>query len=419
MFEAFREEDYRPFWITQFISNIGSWMQHVAQGWLVYRLTDSPFLLGFVGFAATAPALVLMLPGGVLADRLNRKRVVALSQIAQALCALWLAMAIRTGRIEVWQIIAAAVVVGIAQSFSAPAFQAMVVDLLEDRTRLANAVAMNSLQFNLSRAVGPLLAGAALSAWGSFWCFLLNALSFLPLVWVLYTTRDRQAYVDASVPLFTRLAEGIAFVRGDRIVLLLIAVVAAASLFGYPFMSLMPIVARQLFSDDARGLGYLTAAVGAGALCGALAISARTPRRAIPLISLFLVMFGLALGSAAAFRSVRTVLVLFFICGTSMVVSLALCNTTIQQRIPDTLRGRVLSMYTFAFFAFIPFGNLVAGLAAEKRGITNALLILAGGLIASGVSAGLLLRSAERVENLLDRGAAAGVHGDVANGEAG
>src|SRR5687768_10294710 len=130
MFEAFQEPDYRRFWVAQFISNIGSWMQTVAQGWLVYRLTDSPFLLGFVGFASSAPAVILMLPGGVVADHFDRKRIVALSQIAQASCALFLALTIYLQRVTVWQIIGAAIVIGIAQSFSAPAFQAMIVDLL-------------------------------------------------------------------------------------------------------------------------------------------------------------------------------------------------------------------------------------------------------------------------------------------------
>lgn len=157
MFEAFRERDYRRFWSAQFVSNLGGWMQVVAQGWLVYRLTDSPFLLGFVGFAATAPALVLMLPGGVLADQLDRRRVIALSQWAQAGSALWLAISIAVGRIDIVQIICASLVVGIAQSFSAPAYQATIADLLDDRSRLPNAIAMNSLQFNLSRAIGPLL----------------------------------------------------------------------------------------------------------------------------------------------------------------------------------------------------------------------------------------------------------------------
>lgn len=423
MFEAFREPDYRRFWSAQFISNVGSWMQTVAQGWLVYRLTDSPFLLGFVGFASSAPALLLMLPGGVVADQLDRKRVVAVSQIAQAVCALFLAISIQLHRITVWQIIAAALVVGVAQSFSAPAFQAMVVDLLDDRRRLPNAVAMNSLQFNISRAVGPLIAGATLSAWGSFWCFFVNALSFLPLVWVLYTMRNRQLPFEGSTALFARLAEGFRFVRSDRVVLLLLGVVAAASLFGFPYLTLLPIVARQLFTDDARGLGYLTAAIGAGALLGALTISARTPRpkTAIPAVVTSLLLFGIALGATAAFRSVRMVSLLFFVCGVTMVVSLALCNTTIQQRIPDMMRGRVLSMYTFAFYAFFPVGNLMSGILAERLGIAITLLGLGGGLVLCAVLAGSLLlrqRSAQRVEDLLDGRAPAGVHRSVPDREA-
>src|SRR5437764_14794319 len=209
MFEAFHERDYRAFWTTQFISNIGSWMQAIAQGWLVYRLTDSPFLLGFVGFASSVPAVFLMLPGGVVADHFDRRRVVSASQWAQALSALFLAVAIRTGQISVWQILIASLVVGVAISFSAPAYQAMVVDLLDDRSRLSNAVAMNSLQFNLSRVVGPLLAGLTLAAWGSVWCFFVNALSFVPQIFVVGRLQKRQARADPIGAMSTRLAAGL------------------------------------------------------------------------------------------------------------------------------------------------------------------------------------------------------------------
>ena len=366
-------------------------MQSVAQGWLVYRLTDSPFLLGFVGFANSAPAIFLMLPGGVLADQFDRKRVVALSQIAQAMCALFLALSISLDRITVWQIVTAALVVGTAQSFSAPAFQAMIVDLLEDRSRLPNAIATNSLQFNLSRAIGPLLAGVTLSAWGSVWCFLVNGLSFLPLVWVLWVTKNRQTRVNDDRAMFARLHEGVRFVRRDRIIMLLLGVVAAASLFGFPYLNLMPVVARRLFTDDRTGLGYLMSGVGAGALVGALSLSMRTPRRTRLLIVPSLFLFGLALAGIAFVRTPVIVLTLLFACGLTMVVCLAMCNTTIQQRVPDELRGRVLSMYTFAFFAFVPFGNLMAGLVAERRGIVVALTTLGAGLVTSAIVAGFAL----------------------------
>ncbi|HEY0144078.1 MAG TPA: MFS transporter [Thermoanaerobaculia bacterium] len=386
MFEAFAERDYRRFWSTQFLSNVGSWMQAVAQGWLVYRLTDSPFLLGFVGFASSAPSIVLMLPGGVLADQLDRKRVVALSQWAQAGSALFLAISIRTNQITVWQIIGAALVVGTAQSFSAPAYQAMIIDLLDDRARLPNAVAMNSLQFNLSRAIGPLIAGAALSAWGSFWCFLANALSFLPLIFVLGRIRDRQQPAGRAFDLFARLREGFAYVRGDRVVMLLLGIVAASSLFGFPYVNLIPVLARLLFADDAAGIGYLMAASGIGALSGALLLSTMKVRRRTTIITTSLVTFGIAL-AAAGFLGRIGAMVMLVICGFSTVIGLALCNTMVQQRVPDEMRGRVMAMYTFAFFAFIPFGNLVAGALTEHRGISTTLLILGGGLVLSGVVA--------------------------------
>jgi MFS family permease len=389
MFEAFRETDYRRFWTAQFISNIGSWMQAVAQGWLVYRLTDSPFLLGFVGFANSIPSIVLMLPGGVLADQFDRRRTVRLSQWAQALSAIFLAVLIRTGHISVWQIVVAALVNGTAMSFSAPAYQAMVVDLLDDRERLSNAVAMNSLQFNLSRAVGPLLAGLTLSLYGAFWCFFFNAISFLPLIWVLKRLTHRQSYNATGGAMWSRMAEGFAYVRADRIVLVLLGIVAAASLFGFPYLNLMPIMARALFRDDASGLGWLMGGIGTGALAASLFLSIRTPRGdwMNRLILGSLTLFGLALGGVGFVHAEALVVAMLVVCGAAMVFCLALCNTSIQQRIPDEMRGRVLSMYTFSFFAFLPFGNLMAGILAEHRGIAVTLLALGGGLVASAVVA--------------------------------
>lgn len=386
MFTAFREYDYRRFWTAQFISNIGGWMQAVAQGWLVYRLTDSPFLLGFVGFAATAPAIVLMLPGGVLADQLDRRRVIAISQWAQAGSALWLAIAIATNTIVVWQIIGAALIVGTAQSFSAPAYQAMILDLLEDRSRLPNAIAMNSLQFNLSRVVGPLLASLTLASWGTFWCFFLNALSFLPIIFILGRTTKRQQHDEQAGEIFERLREGFRYVRNDRLVLLLLGAAAAGSLFGYPYFALMPVLARKLFVDDAAGNGYLIGCVGAGALLAALSLSMRTPVRMLRMIILTTALFGFALVAVGFVEDRNVVMGLLVLCGIGMVMSLALCNTLIQQRTADTMRGRVMSMYTFAWFAFTPFGNLMAGLLAERWGIASTFVTLGTALLLTAIT---------------------------------
>jgi MFS family permease len=404
VFEAFAERDYRRFWISQFFSNVGSWMQTVAQGFLVYKLTDSAFLLGFVGFASAIPSFFLMLYAGVIADHFDRRRVVIVSQWVQALSALALAISIYTGHIGVWQIVASAMVSGIAISFSAPAWQAMVLDLLDDRNRLANAVAMNSLQFQLSRALGPLLAGAALSALGSFWCFLINALSFLPLIWILGRIKPRQQPLENRGDMWARLRAGFVYVRSDRMILLALGVAASASLFGFPYINLMPIVARKLFAaDEARGLGYLMAAIGAGAMLGSLALSVRTPpRRAmLPAIVVMLAVFGAALAGVGYTKWPALVMVMLFLCGLSMVTCLALCNTSIQQRVPDDMRGRVLAMYTFSFYAFFPFGNLGSGALAEHNGIGFTLLVLGITLVLCAIPAGISIRRRTRGKTMM------------------
>lgn len=388
MFDAFREPDYRRFWLTQFISNIGSWMQVVAQGWLVYRLTNSPLLLGLVGFSSSAPSIFLMLPGGVLADQLDRRKVLRLSQWAQTFAALALSLSIWTHHINIVQIICASLIVGSAMAFSSPAYQAMVVDLLDDRKNLSNAVAMNSLQFNLSRAIGPLLAGLALSAWGSFWCFFLNALSFLPLIWVLGRLRDRQRRsVTVEQRMMAKLAEGFRYVRGERSVQVLLCVMMASSFCGYPLVTLMPIVARKLFTNDASGLGYLMGSFGAGTLTAALALAIRMPpaERMLRVIAGATAVFGLAIAAIPFAHVMPVTLAILYLAGAAMVTGFALVNTSIQQRVPDDVRGRVMSMYTYSFFAFLPFGNLLGGVMAESAGLTRTLVVMGGVLVLTAI----------------------------------
>jgi MFS family permease len=395
VFEAFAERDYRRFWTAQFFSNIGSWMEAVAQGYLVYKLTDSAFLLGFVGFAHAMPSVFLMLYGGVIADHFDRRRIVTLSQWTQAATAMALAISILTNHLAVWQIIAAAAINGIAISFSAPAWQAMVLDLLDDRSRLPNAIAMNSLQFQLSRALGPLLAGATLAAVGGFWCFFFNSLSFLPLIWILGRVKPRQQTMSERSRVWDRLRAGFLHVLSDRMILLALSVSAVASLFGFPYLTLMPVVARQLFpANEAQGLGWLVGAVGIGAMLGSLSLSIRTPphRYMLPAILTCLALFGACLTTIGFLRAPAVVLPLLFLCGLAMVVCLALCNTSIQQRVPDIMRGRVMSMYTFSFYAFAPFGNLGSGTLAEHFGIARTFLVLGVTLLVSAAIASTMSR---------------------------
>jgi len=243
---------------------------------------------------------------------------------------------------------------------------------------------MNSLQFNLSRALGPLLAGATLAAWGSFWCFLFNALSFLPLIWILGTLRDRQKPAEEAGTVAARLREGFAYVRRDRLVLVLLTMVAATSFFGYSYVTLMPMLARMLYGhDDAHGLGVLMGAIGVGALAAALALSLKTPARTLPPILSSLVLFCFAVAAVGYVRNIAIVCALLAICGGTMVVGIALCNTSIQHLVPDLMRGRVLGMYTFCIFAVLPFGNLFIGIVAEHRGLPITLAAFGGTLLVS------------------------------------
>jgi len=264
----------------------------------------------------------------------------------------------------------------------------MVVDLLDDRSHLSNAVAMKSLQFNLSRAVGPLLAGLALSAWGSFWCFFLNALSFLPLIWVLGRLRDRQRRsVTLEQRMMAKLAEGFRYVRGERSVQVLLCVMMASSFCGYPLVTLMPIVARKLFTNDASGLGYLMGSFGAGTLTAALALAIRMPSadRMLRVIAGATAVFGLAIAAIPFGHAMPVTLAILYLAGAAMVTGFALVNTSIQQRVPDEVRGRVMSMYTYSFFAFLPFGNLLGGVMAESAGLTRTLLVMGGVLVLTAI----------------------------------
>lgn len=398
MFSALRERNYRRFWTAQFISNIGTWMQTVAQGWLVLRLTDSAFMLGLVGFANSVPTLFLMLPGGVLADRVDRRRLLRIAQTGQAACAFFLSVSIYLGTINVWQIIGIAVLMGITTAFSSPTYQAFVLDLLSDRSKLPNAIAMNSLQFNLSRALGPSIAGILLTYAGVFWCFFANALSFVPLIAVLSTLPPSAGVRAGTGSVVDQLLEGFRFVRARRRVSTILFVVAASSFFGYPYITMMPLVADRLFGPSASGLGFLMACLGGGALSGSLLIAATAniaAKHRFRVIQSANVVFGLAIAGVALSTIVGVTSIALFLGGLAMVVGIASCNTALQEMIPDSMRGRVLSMYTFSFFGVVPFGNLLSGALAERWGVLPTFLGMSGGLLLSAFTAGvLLLRSA-------------------------
>jgi len=377
-FRALRHPQYRFFWTGNFVSNVGSWMQNVAQGWLVLQLTNSPFLLGLVGFAQQIPALIFSLPAGVLADRSSRRQMLLATQSVMMLLALILSALTWSERITVESIIVLGFLAGTTMALNAPTYQAAVRDLVEEQDTL-NAIALNSIQFNLSRVLGPSLAGFAIAAFGVALCFFLNALSYVALLFVLWHTRFPPRHNQPAIRLGADLVEGFRYVWTHRTILVLVLLVAMVSTFGLPYLVMMPVFARDVLQVGAAGLGYLVAAAGVGALAGGIFLARqKSPARRGPLVLNAALAFFAAILAFCFSRSVPLSALLMAAVGFSMVSSVATVNSLIQTIVPDAIRGRVLSMHTMAFLGFTPLGSLLVGALAERWDAPTALALSSG-----------------------------------------
>ncbi|HXE74606.1 MAG TPA: MFS transporter [Candidatus Xenobia bacterium] len=389
MLRALRHRNYRLFWAGNFVSNIGTWMHQVALGWLVIEMTNSAFLLGLTGFAQWTPALLFSLPAGVLADRLDRRRWLLLTQTVMMVVALALAVSVSLKIATFREVLVIAFLLGTASALTAPAYQAMVRDL-SSREDVLNAIAMNSMQFNLSRFIGPTIAGLLVSAVSLASCFYVNAASFLAPIVALWRVRYTPEPPHATGSTYERLVEGIHYLRSHRQVFLLIGIVAMVSLFGLPYLVFLPVFARDILQVGARGLGYMTSASGGGALLGALLLATWPPeRRRGPLVlGGTLAFFGAVLVLAAS-RNFHVSMVALVAAGGAMVCSVATINSLIQTLVPDNVRGRVLSWHTMAYFGGSPLGSLLVGSLASSVGTPMALAISAAGPLL--LTIGLLL----------------------------
>jgi MFS family permease len=383
MFRALSHRNYRVFWIGAFLSNVGTWMQAVAQGWLVLQLTNSALWLGIDAFMATAPGFFLTLAGGVFADLVDRRRLLLYTQVVAGLAALGLATLVWTNQVEVWMILGFSFVTGCCMALAGPSYQAMTFDLV-GREDLANAVALNSSQFQLSRVVGPVLAGLGFEFFGLAGCFYLNGLSFVAVVLALrmvhfkekakyvapHSVRDRRA-------LWQDLLDGFRYVRSRPRVFSLLSLSAITSLFGAPYLTLIPIFARDIFHLGASGLAWMMGVAGAGAFFGAffLAYLGDFKRKG------WLVLggafgFGVFLIAFAQATHLVWSLIFLFGVGFAVVTSVAVTNTLLQQLVTDEMRGRVMSMFILSFIGAMPIGNLLAGAVSHRYGAPFA---LAGG----------------------------------------
>lgn len=367
---AFRHRNYRLFFTGQLISLIGTWMQQVAVGWLVYRLTDSALLLGVVAFAAQGPTFVLAPLAGALADRANRQRLLIVIQALMMLQALVLAALVLSGHVVIWHILLLSALLGCLSGFDIPVRQSFLVELVQGKEDLSNAIALNSSMFNGARLVGPAIAGIAISFVGEGICILLNGLSYIAVLAALLSMRIApRALPPHSEPMLHQIREGFRYAFGFapiRAVLLLVAVV---SLVGVPFSALLPIFAGRVLQGDARTLGLLVSATGAGALAAALYLASRkTVRGLSKVITISAAIFGLSLLLFSFSRSVWLSALALVLAGFGMMMQMAASNTFLQTIVEDDKRGRILSMYTMAYIGTSPLGSLLLGVTAQRFG---------------------------------------------------
>src|SRR5216683_1325483 len=366
---ALSHRNFRLFLFGQGISLIGTWMQSVALGWLVLDITNSPFAVGLTQAFRSLGVLLFTLYAGVIVDRVDKRRLIVWTQALQMLEALALAALVWTGRVTTSQVLVLALLFGIVNAFDIPARQAFIAELV-DRADLMNAIALNSSMFNAARIVGPAVAGVVIGAAGVGLCFFLNGVSYVAVIAGLLAMR-LPPFV--SRPVATSAWEGVrqavAFIRGDARVWVLVVLVAVFSVLGFPFIVLMPVIARDVLHTDARGYGLLMAAVGIGAMLGALGLALRGPRvhKGAALLEGG-AAFGALLVLFAAMRSVGVALALLALAGCAMIVTTALANTMLQTLVPDELRGRVMAFYAFVFVGLAPLGAFQAGLVAEHAG---------------------------------------------------
>lgn len=387
MFRALSHRNYRLFWMGAFLSNVGTWMQVVAQGWLVLELTDSPFWLGLDAFVATAPGFFLTLVGGVFADLIDRRRFLLYTQVAAGIAALGLAILVATDVVNRWMVLGFSFVTGCCMALASPSFLAMTYDLV-GREDLANAIAMNSTQFQLSRVVGPALAGVAFRVFGLAGCFFANAVSFVAVVTALSMVKSEKNYSTVTPAhsvrdrraLWRDLIEGFQYVRNRPRVRALLMLSAVNSLFGAPYFTLVPVYARDIFHLGETGLALMMGTAGAGAFGGALLVAYLGDfRRKGWLVLGGAVVFGICITNFALSTHLAFSLTFLFGLGFALVVSVATTNTLLQKLVTDQMRGRVMSMFILSFLGTMPIGSIVAGAVSNHFGPQRTLAV--GGLI--------------------------------------
>ncbi|HEX2963289.1 MAG TPA: MFS transporter [Ignavibacteriales bacterium] len=375
-FSALRHRNYRLWFWGQMTSMFGSWMQTTATGYLVYELTHSPVYLGYVGFASGIPAWLFMVYGGVVADRVPRRTILLVTQTVMMILAFILAALTFMGLVEAWHVVVLALGLGIANAFDSPARQSFVLEMVE-REDLVNAIALNSTMFNAATAVGPAVAGVTYAVFGPAWCFTINGVSFLGVIAALFMMKLKPVTKpETKKSAIADLKEGVKYLKGQRMILVLIALITFIGLFGISFATLVPAWAVKILHGDATTNGLLQSARGLGALISALFIASVSHYMSKgKMVNFGTFAFPLSLLAFSFVRWMPLSLLMLVAVGAASILVMNVVNALVQTLVSDEFRGRVMGIYSISFFGFMPIGSLLIGFLAEHLGEPEAIVI--------------------------------------------
>jgi MFS family permease len=396
---ALKHRNFRLFFTGQSISLIGTWMTRVATSWLIYRLTGSALLLGLVSFAGQIPTFLLAPFAGVWVDRLDRRKMLVWTQVLAGVQSLALAVLTLAKVINIHEVLWLSVMQGLINAFDMPGRQAFLVQMVEDKQDLGNAIALNSSMVNMARLIGPALAGIVIGSVGEGYCFLIDAISYLAVIASLLMMRVTVAPLKpARASMLEQLKDGWSYVVGFAPIRTILSLFALISLMGMPFMVLMPIFAGRVLHGGPHALGFLLGASGVGALISAISLALRrTVRGLTTMIQVSAALFGLGLICFGLSRFLPLSLFLMLIVGFGMMQGLAASNTVIQTLVPEDKRGRVMSYYTMAFVGMAPFGSLLAGALAHQLGAPRAVMITGAFCVAGAIWFSTRLKSIRQI----------------------
>jgi MFS family permease len=360
-FKAFQYRDFRLLWVGACTSSVGTWMQEIAQNWLVLEMTNSPFLLGLDAFLGDIPIFMFSLVGGVIADRMDRRKLLMISQVIQMCSALTLSALIATGKIQVWHILISSFVVGSAQAFGGPAYSALVPSLVE-KEDLPNAIALNSIQFNTARVIGPVLGGLALKYVGASWCFGLNALSFVAVMISLMRLHINFKPPRTGDSIMTGMKQGIGFIRKQGAMETLVGIAFCMTALAIPMITFLPVFAKDVFHQSSMTYTLFLVTSGLGSITGALTVAALGNVHNKGRIALIMLMaLGGGITGFSLSHNIALSCVLLFFSGAVMMCAFAMISSLVQLITPNDMRGRVMSVYNVAFRGGMPFGSVTTG----------------------------------------------------------